>query len=337
MKLGILDQVPLQEGAAEEETIAHTIDLVQSAERWGYDRYWFAEHHSTNGLLSAAPELWITRAGAVTSHIKLGSGGVLLPQYSPLKTAEVFSTLASFFPERVELGLGRSPGGSERTRQALTDGAKKQFEEFPRQLDELAGFLRDELPKNHPYRIIKTTPRHAPAPPLWLLGLSPESGRLAGERGISLAFGHFINPDQWEETLKTYRDSFIPAGEKTKPRVVVCVFAVCADTEAEAEALARTQDLWLQGIAKGNTKIPSLEKAAAKEFSLEERKQMTQERRRMLVGTPDQIRRQLEDLARRYDTDEFLLINNTYGFAARKRSFALIAEEFALADAPAEK
>lgn len=330
MKLGILDQVPLQEGVTEAETISHTIELVQEAERWGYSRYWFAEHHSTNGLLSAAPELWISRAGAVTSSIKLGSGGVLLPQYSPLKTAETFSTLASFYPERVELGVGRSPGGSERTRLALTDGAEKQFEEFPRQLDDLAGFLRNELPKNHSYRIIKTTPRHAPPPPLWLLGLSPESGKLAGERGIGLVFGHFINPDQWEKTLQTYRSAFTPSPDIEAPQVIVCVFAVCADTEEEAERLAQTQDLWLQGISRGNTIVPSIESVKARTFSEEDRRRMVHERRRTVAGTPKQIRQQLEDLQKHYGTDEFLLINNTHGQKARRRSFALIAEEFEL-------
>ncbi|SDN96587.1 LLM class flavin-dependent oxidoreductase [Alkalicoccus daliensis] len=330
MKLGILDQVPRQEGASEQETIAHTIALARKAEKWGYHRYWFAEHHSSNGLLSAAPELWLSRVGAETSTIKIGSGGVLLPQYSPLKVAETFSTLASFYPDRVELGVGRSPGGSERTREALTDGGEKRFEEFPRQLDDLAGFLNDQLPRTHPYRIIKTTPRHAHAPPLWLLGLSPESGRHAGERGIGLVFGHFINPDKWEETLETYRQTFIPSAERNEPAVIVCVFAVCAETREEAEKLALTQDLWLQGIARGNTVIPSIEKAEKETLAPGQKEKIAQKRRRAVVGTPADIRKALEDLQEKYQTAEFLLINNTYGFAARKRSFELIAEEFHL-------
>jgi luciferase family oxidoreductase group 1 len=323
VKIGILDQVPLHQGHTAAETIDHTIELARSAERWGYRRYWFAEHHSSNGLLSAAPELWMARIGAVTKKIRIGAGGILLPQYSPLKVAELFSMLESFYPGRIDLGVGRSPGGSERAREALTDGLEKNFDAFPRQLDDLHGFLRDSLPRNHPYRIIKTTPRKAEAPPEWLLGLNAESGQLAGSRGMGLVFGHFINPDHHQETMEAYRKAC--REHHVKPRVIVCVFAVCAETRKEAEKLALTQDRWLAGIKKGDTMIPSREMVEKKTFTHQEKEEMHHERRRAVVGTPEDVRGQLKKLQEKYKNDEFLLITNIHGFQARRRSFELIA------------
>ncbi|WP_114569693.1 LLM class flavin-dependent oxidoreductase [Exiguobacterium flavidum] len=329
MKIGILDQVPLHEGMDVKETVEATLRLVKEAERLGYSRYWFAEHHNTNGLLSAAPELFIARAGAETSTIRLGAGGILLPQYNPLKVAETFSTLCAFFPGRIDLGVGRSPGGSERTRLALTDGAPNDFEKFPRQLSDVIGYLGDTLSFTHRYRTVKTTPRGQEVPPVWLLGLSPESGKLAGELGIGLVFGHFINPDKWEATLSAYRTHF-KAGLFETPRVLVCVFAVAADTQEEAERLARTQDSWVQNIKLGHSIVPTPEKAGVTRSDSEER-QMARERRRMLVGTGEDVVRGLEALAAKYETDEFLLINNAHGQEARLTSYALIARAAGLA------
>lgn len=326
MRLGILDQVPLHEGDTIEQTMEMTQQLVIEAERLGYERYWFAEHHNTNGLLSAAPELFIARMGAVTSRIKLGSGGVLLPQYRPLKIAETFSTLAAFYPNRIELGIGNSPGGSERTRRALTDGADNKAAAFPRLLDEVNGFLTDSLSSRHPYRIVKTTPRITDELPLSVLGLSPRSAKLAAERGHGLVFGHFINPDRWEETLQTYRDEFV-AVDGRQPNVIVCVFVICAETEQEAERLARTQDAWIQGIRLGHSIVPSFTTTDTKRWNAEQQQRIEHDRRRTIVGTPEQVATELRQLAIRYQTDQFLLINNAFDQHKRLRSYQLIAEQ----------
>ncbi|MGX8238218.1 LLM class flavin-dependent oxidoreductase [Exiguobacterium undae] len=326
MRLGILDQVPLHEGDTIEQTMEMTQQLVIEAERLGYERYWFAEHHNTNGLLSAAPELFIARTGAVTSRIKLGSGGVLLPQYRPLKIAETFSTLAAFYPNRIELGIGNSPGGSERTRRALTDGADNEAAAFPRLLDEVNGFLTDSLSSRHPYRIVKTTPRITDELPLSVLGLSPCSAKLAAERGHGFVFGHFINPDRWEETLQTYRDEFV-AVDGRQPNVIVCVFVICAETEQEAERLARTQDAWIQGIRLGHSIVPSFTTTDTKRWNAEQQQRIEHDRRRTIVGTPEQVATELRQLAIRYQTDQFLLINNAFDQQKRLRSYQLIAEQ----------
>lgn len=319
MRLGILDQVPLHEGDTVEATMEATERLVLEAERLGYERYWFAEHHNTNGLLSASPELFIARMGAQTSKIKLGSGGVLLPQYHPLKVAESFATLDAFYPGRIELGIGNSTGGSERTRLALTDGEKNRAAEFNRLVQETAGFLTDSLSNRHPYRIVKTTPRDRQASPISILGLSPRSAQIAAEQDRGLVFGHFINPDRWEETLSTYRE----AGGTD---VIVCVFVICAPTQEEAERLARTQDAWIQGVRLGNSIVPSFKTTEAKVWNDVQVERIRKDRRRAIVGTPDVIARELETLATRYQTDQFLLINNAFDQEKRLQSYQLIAE-----------
>ncbi|PRO64356.1 MsnO8 family LLM class oxidoreductase [Alkalicoccus urumqiensis] len=321
MKLGILDQVVLPEGKTHAQVLTHTEEMIRQAETLGYERYWFAEHHSTNGMMSAAPELWIARWAAAAPSMMFGSGGILLPQYSPLKVAEQFSTLETMFPGRVELGVGRSPGGTERTREALAGGASA-MDDFLRQVGELKGFLQDTLPKNHRHRIVKTTPRHAPAPPLWILGLSPGSAETAAAAGAGLVFGHFISPDKWEETLRSYREQ---AGEKA--RVRTCVFVVCAETEETAEALLKTQDAWMQQYRRGSTIIPSPETARRMLDDPETKRAAENERRRTVYGTPSQVLDQLEELARRYESDDFLLITNIHDLDARLTSYRLLMAE----------
>lgn len=325
MKLGILDQVPLPKGESVQAVFDQTIRLAASAEKMGYTRYWLAEHHNTNGLLSASPEILMTRIGAATRSIRLGSGGILLPQYSPLKVAETFKTMEALFPNRIDLGVGRSPGGTERTRKALTDGSPGNLDEFPRQIDDLTGFLHNELPKNHPYRMVKVTPRPGTPPPVWILGLSPNSAKLAAEKGLGLTFGHFINPDKWELTLKTYRENFNFASGH-EPKVNICVFVVCAETTEKAEELAISQDLWLLGIEKGDSQIPSPEEYHKRKLTDEEQKKIKHNRRRSIIGTPSFIKDKLEELSKRYKTDDFLLITNIYDADSRLRSYELIAQ-----------
>ncbi|AJD92759.1 hypothetical protein JMA_34420 [Jeotgalibacillus malaysiensis] len=326
MKLGILDQVPMPQGTQPTDVLTHTVELAQFAEQLGYSRYWLAEHHNTNGLLSAAPEILMTRIASATESIRVGSGGVLLPQYSPLKVAETFKTMEALFPGRVDLGVGRSPGGTERTRAALTDSRESMMGAFPRHLDELHGFMHNQLPKQHEYRMVKVTPRTGSAPPMWVLGLSPRSAKLAAERGLGLTFGHFINPDKWEETLRTYREHFKP-GQFNEPAVNVTVFVVCAETQEEAERLALTQDMWLLGIEKGDSQVHSPEILKDRRLTTGDLEKIRHNRRRMIVGTPEKIKASLEELSERYQTDDFLLITNIHSHENKKKSYELIARE----------
>ncbi|KGX91652.1 hypothetical protein N781_04055 [Pontibacillus halophilus JSM 076056 = DSM 19796] len=327
MRLGILDQSPIPKGAAPEQALNQTLELAQYAESLGYERYWVAEHHNTNGLAGSSPEILMTRIASATSTIRVGSGGVLLPQYSPLKVAENFKVLEAFFPNRIDLGLGRSPGGSQQTRMALTDGASKTLSAFSRQVKELHGYLYDTLPDDHAYKGVLATPRTSSNPETWILGLSERGAKHAAINGTGFTFGHFISPDKADEAISTYLDRFKPSPGRSEPAINACVFVVCAETQEEAERLAQSQDMWLLQVEKNeDTTVPSVEEVEAHSFTEREIEKIKRNRRRTIVGTPAHVKEQLTLLSERYQTDEFLLITNIYDQEARKTSYRLLAE-----------
>ncbi|MGP4041027.1 LLM class flavin-dependent oxidoreductase [Gracilibacillus sp. D59] len=327
MKLSVLDQAPIARGDTPEQTLENTLELAKWTEKLGYHRYWVAEHHNTNGLASSSPEIMMTRIASVTNKIRVGSGGVLLPQYSPYKIAEDFKTLAAFFPERIDLGVGRSPGGSQLTRSALTDNQNKSLREFPRQLADLQGFLHNSLPKDHEFRLVKAGPRIERVPPIWVLGLSERGATNAAEIGVGFVFGHFINPANGEKVIQTYHKKFQSSVSMDQPKTIVCIFVICAETEDEAEKLALTQDKWLLSVGKGaDTKVPSIEEVQRKSFTQEELDIIKKNRERCMIGTPAKIKQKLIYLQDVYQTDEFMLITNIHDFEAKKKSYQLIAE-----------
>ncbi|SHM40060.1 LLM class flavin-dependent oxidoreductase [Gracilibacillus kekensis] len=329
MKLSVLDQAPISRGQSPEETLQHSLELAQWTEQLGYQRYWVAEHHNTNGLASSSPEIMMTRIASVTKTIRVGSGGVLLPQFSPYKIAENFKTLEAFFPNRIDLGVGRSPGGSQLTRSALTDNQNKPLSEFPRQLADLQGFLHNTMPREHEFRLVKAGPRIDHFPPIWLLGLSERGAKTAASQGVGFVFGHFIKPDNGERVLETYRENFKPSVTSDQPKTIVCIFVVCAETGEKAEELALTQDKWLLNVGKGaDTKVPSIQEVLNKEFSEEELAAIKQNRKRCIVGTPEKVKKELLSLQKLYQTDEFMIITNIHDFEAKKESYRLIAKAF---------
>lgn len=327
MKLSVLDQVPISKGETPEEALGHTLELAQWTEKLGFHRYWVAEHHNTNGLASSSPEILMTRIASVTNRIRVGSGGILLPQYSPYKIAENAKTIGAFFRNRIDIGLGRSPGGSKVTRRALTDNQNKSLDEFPRQLADLQGFLHNSLPRDHEFRLVKAGPRIEEIPPLWVLGLSERGARNAAELGMGFVFGHFINPNNGANAMKTYRDNFIPSVSIETPETIVCIFVVCAETEEEAEELALSQDKWLLNVGKGTgTIVQSPDQIREKPFTSEEFKMIKENRKRTLIGTPEKVKGQLLQLKDDYQTDEFMIITNIFDFEAKKKSYQLLAE-----------
>jgi len=327
MKISVLDQAPVSSGDSSEKTLEHTLELAKWTESLGYHRYWVAEHHNTSGLVSSSPEIMMTRIASVTNEIRVGSGGILLPQYSPYKVAENAKTLEAFFPNRIDLGVGRSPGGSPLTRSALTDNQHKSLSEFPRQLADLQGFLHNSLPRDHEFRLVKAGPRTEKVPPLWVLGLSERGAENAAKLGLGFVFGHFINPKNGTVALKAYRESFVPSKTMEAPQSFVCVFVVCAETKEEAEELALSQDNWLLNVGKGlGTKVPSIEQVRKKTFSNKDLNIIKKNRDRAIIGTPETVKEQLMQLQKLYQTDEFMIITNIYDFKAKKKSYQLLAE-----------
>ncbi|MFG6121170.1 LLM class flavin-dependent oxidoreductase [Thalassobacillus sp. B23F22_16] len=327
MLLSVLDQAPISKGFTAEDTLKNSLRLAKKAEELGYFRYWLAEHHNTNGLASSSPEIMITRIASATDHIRVGAGGVLLPQYSPLKVAENFKVLEALFPERIDLGLGRSPGGSQKTRMALTDGVNKTMSAFPRQVKELQQYLLGDIPKDHPSFGVRATPYTGGNPEMWVLGLSSRGARHAANNGTGFTFGHFIDPSNGEEAIETYSTHFKSNYLLESPRINVCVFVVCARTDEEAEQLTLSLDMWLLQVEKGlDTRVPPVEEVKRHTFTLKEVEKIKKNRNRMIVGSQDTVRQELLRLQELYQTEEFLVITNIYDFEAKLKSYELLAE-----------
>ncbi|MFA7744641.1 LLM class flavin-dependent oxidoreductase [Salinicoccus roseus] len=320
MKLGILDQMPQPKGKTAEETASHTIEMAQTAESLGYERYWFAEHHATRGMVSSAPEIMMATVASRTSTLKVGSGGILLPQYSPFKVASQVAQLESLFPGRIEAGVGRSPGGGEFLRRLLADGKPNQMAEYPDKLKDLIQHL-DGSAK------VRAAPRTTGRPELFSLGLGENSAVLAGILGIGYVFGHFIRPDRGVEAFRAYHDAFEP-GFMEKPVARACVFVVCGEDDAHAETLAKEQDIWLLNVEKGlDSQVPTPEAAQKKYETLtgKEREKVAENRRRMIIGGPETVKRELDHYRELYGCDDWLILCNLHDWGEKKRSFERLA------------
>ncbi|TLS37129.1 LLM class flavin-dependent oxidoreductase [Pseudalkalibacillus caeni] len=329
IRFSILDQAPIPKGSDTHATLQQSVKLAGLAEKLGFSRYWFAEHHSTKGLASSSPEIMIAHIASKTSSIKVGSGGVLLPQYSPYKVAENFKQLEALHPGRIDLGVGRSPGGTAKTRLALTDGVDKSLNEYPRQLRDLSYFLTDSLPSDHNYAGIKASPRTSTTPSLWTLGLGENSAELAAELGIGYVLGHFINPDRGAEAFSAYRNAFKPSSFFEQPKGITAIFVICGKKDEHAEELALSQDLWLLRVEKGlDSRIPSIEEARSYTYTSKEKERVIHNRRRMVIGSPETVREKLKELSGRYQTEEFMVLTNVFDFDEKRASYERLAELF---------
>jgi luciferase family oxidoreductase group 1 len=331
MLLGVLDQSPIAEGTTPAQALHNSLDLAELTDRLGYHRYWVAEHHATPALACAAPEILIGSIAPRTQRIRVGSGGVMLPHYSPLKVAETFSSLSGLHPERIDLGLGRAPGTDPMTMLALQrDRRHAPGDDFIEQLVELLGLLENRLPPNHPFaRHAGTLPGLPERPEPWLLGSSPQSALWAAELGLPYSFADFINP-QGAAIAADYRGRFVDSERLAAPLVSVGVIAICADTDEDAERLASSSRMMLSLLRQGRLiEIPPVDKA----LRYLETRSPGKSDRRAVIGSPEQVRAGLEAVAAEYGADELLVLTITHDHAARRRSYELIAEAFGLAAA----
>ncbi len=331
IRLSVLDQSPIREGGTPADAIAETVELAQRVEALGYHRYWLAEHHGTDGLAGPAPEIMVTRVAAATREMRVGSGGVMLSHYSPYKVAENFKVLENMYPGRIDLGIGRAPGSDHRTAIALAYGSQVGIEYFPAKVRDLAAFLDDTLPKDHPLMGVRATPSATHVPEMWILASSEGSTTLAARFGMGLSYAHFINPVDTDALLRLYRENFQPSEYRAKPTVNIGIFVLCAETDAEAERIVSSRDLHRLRADRGqHGPMPSPETAAAHAYSPVELQRIQQNRQRLIFGTPDKVKAQIEEMATRYDVEEFIILSNCYEFSARIRSYELIAEAFGL-------
>jgi luciferase family oxidoreductase group 1 len=330
LALGILDQSPVLAGAAPRDAVHETIALAREAERLGYNRYWLAEHHAMRGLADPAPEILLARIAAETSRMRVGTGGVLLPHYSALKVAEQFRMLEALAPGRIDLGIGRAPGGSQRVSMALES---RDVRDFPAQVRDLCDYLDGTMPEEHPFAKLTAMPSGETSPEVWLLGSSDYSASLAAQFGLPFAFAHFISGDA-EPVTRMYRRHFRPSSRLSEPRVILCVAAIAAPTPEEAEELAATIDLWRLRIRNGvDLPVPSLDEARAYPYTPSDRDEITYNRRRLTLGAPNAVRERIETLSARHEADEAMILTITPDYASRTRSYALLADAFALAPA----
>ncbi len=323
MRLSVLDQSPVPEGSTGADALRNTLDLAVLCDRLGFHRYWLAEHHGGPSLAGPSPEVLIGPIASATERLRVGSGGVMLPHYSPLKVAESFSVLSGLYPGRIDLGIGRASGTDPLTTFALQrDRRDAAPDDFPQQLAELLALYDGTLPPDHPFKRLETTlPGRPERPETWLLGSSMQSAVWAAELGLPYSFADFINP-QGREVAALYRERC--AG---KPRMMVAAWVICAETDEEAQRLAASSRMTLALLRQGRLiEVPPVEKALR---FLEESGSSANPGRRAIVGTPAKVRARVEELASEYGAEEAMLVTITHSHDARRRSYELVAEAFA--------
>lgn len=331
-RLSVLDQSPIAEGDTAADALANTLDLARTADALGYDRYWLAEHHASPGIAGVAPEALIGPVALATQRIRVGSGGVMLPHYSPFKVAETFRMLAALAPGRIDLGLGRAPGTDGRTAYALQRDRSRRMpsDDFPQNLAELLAYLSDTMPADHAFAsLVSTLPSGGgggPAP--WLLGSSMDSAIWAAETGLPYCFADFINP-AGAEMAQEYRRRFRPSHWLQAPHVMVASWAIAAPTGEEARELAAPAAMMFAHLFRGELiPVPSREKALAWQAANPD---THRRQRRTVLGTPREVLDALDAVAGEYGADEVMLVNIMSDHGARRRSYELVAAEYGLA------
>ena len=323
MRLSVLDQSPVISGLGARRAIEETLALARRADELGYHRYWLAEHHAIAALADPCPEILLARLGAETRRLRVGTGGVLLPYYSAFRTAESFRMLEALYPGRIDLGVGRAPGGDARTAQAVAGGHFPDAERFPQQVFELAALLEGT------HRPVRLQPEVDTIPEVWLLGSSDYSGALAAELGLPFAFAHFINPRGGDAVARAYREMFKPSARRLKPQVIVCTFAIVGESDDEAERLAASIDLRRLHMALNiDSPVPTLEEAARHRYSDEERRYVLSQRPRAVLGGPQKAKKEILEMAERYTADEVMVLTITGDYASRRRSYELLIGAF---------
>ncbi|WP_224363537.1 LLM class flavin-dependent oxidoreductase [Hyalangium versicolor] len=327
--LSILDVIPFPEGATSHEALRRSLELVRLADRLGYTRYWFAEHHNLAGIASTTPEIMIALAAGATTRIRVGSGGVMLPNHAPLKVAEAFKMLEALYPGRIDLGIGRAPGTDPRTALALRRTREAlEVDDFPEKLVELISFGKNQFPPGHPFGPVKALPEDVPLPPIVLLGSSGFSAQLSARLGMPFGFAAHFSPEPPDGPMLAYREQFIP-GVLEKPHSILTVSVVCAPTDAEAERLASSIVLsFVRARTNQRARLPSPEEALAYVYSPFEREVAESIRAMQIFGSPETVKRRIDALVERTSADEVMVLTNTYGHAERLRSYELLAEAF---------
>ena len=333
MKLSVLDQSTIVTGRTPADSIRESMALARHAEAFGYSRYWLAEHHNTDSQACTAPEILIAAIAATTSRIRVGSAGVMLPHYSALKVAEQFRMLEAIAPGRIDLGLGRAPGSDRLTAYALNPNADTAADHFPAQVRDLLAWVAGApLADNHPFRAVRAHPAGPTVPQTWILGSSDYGAQVAAYFGLPFCFAHFITDGRSvEQAMALYRENYRPSERFPKPYGALCVWAMAAETEAEAARLFTSREMWRLGRDRGVfAALPSPEEAAAYQYSDAEKLRVERVRSRAIYGTPSVVADKLRALAAEHGVTEIAILTTLHDPEARRRSYTLLAQEFQL-------
>jgi len=334
--LSVLDLSPVTTATPGSAALHNSLDLARLADALGYRRYWLAEHHNLASIASSAPEIMIGQVAAATKRIRVGSGGVMLVNHAPLMVAERFKVLEALFPGRIDLGLGRAPGTDAVTSYALRRRQDpREGDEFLERFQELLLFERGGFPENHPFRSVHAVPADVALPPIWLLGSSGYSAELAAAVGMGFAFAHHFAEHDAASAMLSYRAHFKPSASLRAPYAILAVAVVAAETDGAAEPIAASADLHFVRRAKGEfLPLASPEEAARYPYTPIDRARIARHRERLVVGGIDRVKSRLAALVEATGADELMITTMAYDHAARRRSYELLAEAFALAPAP---
>ncbi|GCE28603.1 N5,N10-methylene tetrahydromethanopterin reductase [Dictyobacter alpinus] len=339
LPLSILDLSPVDAGSNSVQALHNTLELARVADRLGYSRYWLAEHHNSTMTASASPEIMIGHVAQVTKNLRVGSGGVMLPNHSPLKVAENFQMLEALHPGRIDLGLGRAPGTDPRTALALRRSRQAlNADDFPEQLGELLAFSSENegFPIGDTFRNVRAIPSHVTLPPLWLLGSSDFSAQAAAALGVGFSFAHHINPGFAIPAIQMYRNQFTPSSQLQEPRVILTTGVICAETDEEADELGAAMALaWLRLRTGQAGPLPSPEEARNYHYSAAEQAVINDTRSRQISGRPEVVHEKLLKLVEQTGADELMITAMLYGHENRVKAFELLAEAFQLKAQPA--
>lgn len=333
LALSVLDLSPVTTATPPSQALRNSIDLAAHVDTLGFTRYWLAEHHNLANVSTTSPAIMIGQVARATTRIRVGSGGVMLPNHAPLTVAENFRTLEALFPGRIDLGLGRAPGTDQLAMAALRrrmEGA--EADDFVERLHELIAFGTDAFPDNHPFRRVTAMPNDVMLPPITILGSSNYGAHLAAAMGLGYSFAHHFASYPAEAAMRDYREKFKPSVWLDNPHAILGVSAVCAPTDEEADFLAATADLaWFRIMRGERAPLASPENALALDLHEADREQIRRNRSRHAVGSPETVKARLEELAAECQVDELIVTSNIFDHELRKRSYALLSEAFGLA------
>lgn len=332
IRLSVLDQSPVRKGVTAEQAVKETIELAKYTDKLGYTRFWISEHHNTGSLAGSTPEVLLAYLGSQTQNIRIGSGGIMMPNHSTLKVAENFRMLEALFPGRVDLGMGRAPGTDRLTASVLNPSNQFSEQEFINQLYDLLNYFHDRGEPGTPQSKIRAIPQVQTVPDMWLLSSSGESGLFAAHFGMGLSFAHFINPIGGPQAIAAYRERFKPSEDQAEPAASVAIFVFCSDDEEKIRRHQAVMDFRFNQFEQGKGIVPiAYEDIKDVVYTINEQERIMHNRKRVITGTPAEMKIKLTKLSEEYDVDEIIAVTITEDFNDRLESYKLVAEQFGLA------